>query len=312
MHHPCPTHTDGHRHRLSGADRGAERNCRARADASGPHRRADRDVRAPFPPTAGFPTRTTTGTPPGWTPKSTVDGLRVTSPGQVVEDVRVKGDLTVAAKNVTLRRVEVLGRISNEQGGTCQSGLRIEDSTVRRGTAPTSGDWPAVLVGSYSADNVLIDGMPEGFRVGGKSLGCGAVTITNSYANVVAPDQCGDWHGDGLQGYDAPALTLRDTVLVLNERAGCYGTVAFFYPSNQGNTSVDIDGLVVEGGGFPFTLGMPGPVQNLHVVDKSWGYGPIKVDCSRSGTWDASISTLGADGQPTPVRDLPCTTQNGD
>ena len=43
---------------------------------------------------------------------------------------------------------------------------------------------------------------------------------------------------------------MRNSVLVMVTKDGCGGTAPFFYPAGQGNTSVDIDGLVVKGGGF--------------------------------------------------------------
>ncbi len=52
-------------------------------------------------------------------------------------------------------------------------------------------------------------------------------------------------------------MTLRNTTLDL-DITGCGGTAPFFYPSGQDNTSVDIDGLLVKGGGAPFRLGTPG------------------------------------------------------
>jgi hypothetical protein len=147
--------------------------------------------------------------------------------------------------------------------------------------------------------------------VGGDSVGCGPVVIEDSYADIVRPDVCGDWHGDGLQGYDGDALTVRNTVLRLTITPDCGATSPFFYPSGQGNTSADIDGLIVDGGGFPFRLGTPGTVRNLHIVDGSWYYGPISVACPLLSFWQASISTIGADGQPTPVRAQPCNTTDG-
>ena len=171
--------------------------------------------------------------------------------------MRINGSLIINAPNVTIRRVEVIGgSINNFQGPTCQNGLVIENTTVRRGSGQTSGDFPAINAGGYTARGVLIDGLPEGFRVGGVG-DCGPVVIENSYARVVAPDVCGDWHGDGLQGYFGPALTIRNTVLEFIERSGCGGTAPFFVPDGQGNTSVDIDGLIVIGGGYSFRLGVP-------------------------------------------------------
>lgn len=258
------------------------------------------------PPSSGFPTLQTAGVPAGWTPAATINGdHRVTTAGTVVADLRVNGSLIIDAPNVTVRRVLVVGgTINNWPGQTCRNGLTVEDTTIRRGATTTAAGTPALGDGGYTARNVLIDGTAEGFRVGGKSGGCGPVTITDSYANVVRPDVCGDWHGDGLQGYDGGALTLRNTVLTLDE-TGCGGTASFFYP-NQGNTSVDIDGLIVKGGGYPFRLETPGSVKNLHVVNGSWGYGPLDVTCGLLASWQASVSTIGSNGQPAVVRNLPC------
>lgn len=259
-------------------------------------------------PTTGFPTRATTGVPAGWTPTRTINGdHRVTTSGAVVSDLRITGgSLIIDATNVTVRRVEIIGGvINNWPGQTCRNGLVIEDTTIRKGGASTTAaTLPAVLDGGYTARNVLIDGWPEGFRVGGKSGGCGPVTIEDSYANVVRPDVCGDWHGDGIQGYDGAALTVRNTVLTLDE-SGCGGTAPYFYP-DQGNTSADIDGLLVEGGGFPFRMETPGSVRNLNIVDRSWGYGTHDVMCSKLTAWSARIVTLDANGQPVPVRNLAC------
>jgi hypothetical protein len=262
------------------------------------------------PAATGFPTRASVGVPTGWTPKRVITGdYWVKTAGTVVEDIRVNGVLYVDAPNVTVRRVEVVsGRIENQPRDACSDGLLIENSTVTRGTRRTSDTDPyAVGIGGYTARNVLLDGVPEGFRVGGKHEGCGPVVIENSYARIVAPDNCIDWHGDGVQGYEGPALTLRNSRLDLIERAGCAGTAPFFYPLNQGNTSVNIAGLIVDGGGYPFRLGMPGAVTGLRIVDKSWGYGAISVRCSGLATWEAQTVTLDTSGQPHSVHAQVCT-----
>lgn len=262
------------------------------------------------PDATRFPTADTAGVPEGWTPRSTFSGTyRVTQAGAVVEDIRVNGDIIVEAKNVTLRRVEVVGgRIDNFVGPTCQNGLLVEDSTVRRGSGSTTdGGTPAIGHGGFTARRVEINGLPEGFRVGGRGSGCGPVAIHDSYARVVRPDVCNDWHGDGIQGYDGPALTVRQTTLELIED-GCGGTAPFFYPEGQGNQSVDIDGLLVSGGGISFRLGTPGAVQNLFIEKDTWYYGPIDVRCSRLSLWDADIATVSSSGSVTPVRSQPCNT----
>jgi hypothetical protein len=272
---------------------------------------------APSPERAGqkrFPTRRTAGVPVGWKPKRTLDStLTVSQPGAVVEDIRiVNGDLNIAAPNVTVRRVEVQGGvINNFAGSECASGLKLIAVTVRRAPGQvTEGDFSAIGVGGYTARRVEIVGLPEGFRVGGVDDNCGPVKVINSFALVTSPDVCEDWHGDGLQGYDGDSLTLRRSVLKMRMREDCGGTAPFFYPADQGNTSVNIDGLIVDGGGYPFRLGMPGTVRGLHIVQGSWVFGPIDVKCSVLSSWEADIAVLKG-GQPKPVRGQRCNTEEG-
>jgi hypothetical protein len=267
------------------------------------------------PPTAGWPNAASTGVPAGWSPTSTrTADLTVSTAGTVVEDIRlINADIVVRAANVTIRRVELQGgRIYND-AGPCANGLTVEDVSLIRspGQVTRATDPSALGVGGYTARRVEINGLPEGFRVGGRSAGCGPVIIEHSYARVVRPDECGDWHGDGIQGYDGPALTVRRVTLDLIE-TGCGGTAPFFYPSGQGNTSVAIDGLLVKGGGYAFRLGTPGTVADLNIVQGSWGYGPIAVACGSLTGWQARRVTIDAAYQVTGVAGAQaCDTSDG-
>jgi hypothetical protein len=259
----------------------------------------------------------TTGVPPGWKPLATyTKALHVTKRGAIVEDVRlVDADLVIEAEDVTVRRVEIQsGRIYNEGSFPCRNGLLLEDVTVTRapGRSTSPDDQPAIGVGGYTARRVKIDDLAEGFRIGGRSNGCGAVTIEDSFARITPPDPCGDWHGDGIQGYDGAELHVRNVTLDLAETRGCPGNSSFFYPHSQGNQSVDIDGLLVKSGGFPFRLGMPGSVRGLRIVAGSWGYRPIDVKCSVIDAWDAKIVKIDQDYKFTGIlRAQPCNSEGG-
>lgn len=265
------------------------------------------------PPTgsagARYPTLATTGLPAGWTPVRQITGdVWIRTAGTVLQDVRVtNGTIYVDAKNVTLRHVEGVGvRVNNLVGSSCGTGLLVEDSAFLRGSLGTdaTGD-PVIGPGGYTARNVLIDGAPEGMRVGAKSA-CGPVTVQDSYVHIVPPDNCSGWHGDGIQGYDGAKLTVRNSAVEF-DTGRCGGTAPLFYPDGQGNTSVDIDGLLVSGGGYSFRLGTPGSVSNLGVVDQSWSYGPTDVtSCSSLSKWQANIVTLDEHGQPVTVKPLTC------
>lgn len=260
---------------------------------------------------SGYPRPANTGVPQGWQPRKTVNGdLRVTKKGAVLKDVRIFGDLLINAENVKVRRVDIVGgQVKNTTGGSCGRGLKLIQVTIRNDPDhPTTGEEsPAIGEGGYTARRVEINGMPEGFRVGSVDA-CGRVVIKDSYARITPPYQCDDvdWHGDALQGYGGGNLKLRNSRLVLDNLPTCGGTAPFFYP-DENSGSVDVDGLIVEGGGYPFRLGMPGTVRNLKIVKGSFAFGPTDVRCDLVSVWDAAIVTLDAKGQPTTVRRQRCT-----
>jgi hypothetical protein len=260
------------------------------------------------PAPGGFPTRDTAGLPKGWAPKTQINGdYWVRQAGAVVEDLRVtNGTIYVDAPNVTLRRVQGVGAYVSADPNGCKNNLVIEDSEFVANGPTSDKDLPVIAPGGYTFRNSVIDGVAEGLRVSGNSWGCDGVNVENSFIRVTPPAACTDWHGDGIQGYDGGALRVRNTTIIMVETPSCGGTAPFFYPSGQGNTSVDIDGLLLSGGGYSFRNGMPGPVRNLNIVDRGWGYGPVDANCRVLSVWNANVVTLDASGQPRILRSVGC------
>lgn len=259
----------------------------------------------------GIPTRETTGVPAGWQPKTDITGeYRITEEGAVVEDLRLTdGVLYVLARGVTLRRVELVSaRIINDYSRVCYNDLLIEDATIRRG--PKDLGMPAIESGGYTAVRLQIDGASEGLRVGEKASGCGPVVLEDSWLRMDPPEGCESqslWHGDGVQGYEGPEVTVRHSYIELTDTPECPGTAAFFY-SDQGNTHATVEDVVLAGGAYVFRLGTPGRVSGLKVVEGSWGYGPVDVqDCSVV-EWGAGNEIVRPDGQEgwTRVEPLEC------
>lgn len=268
------------------------------------------------PPPGGFPNPASTGVPAGWTPAQTrTTTLVVDQPGAVVENVQLDdADIVVDAPNVTIRRVKLRGgRITNIAGSSCQSGMTIEDTSIepRPGASNATDREGVIEAGGYTARRVEIWNRAEGFRAGGNSApGCGPIRIEDSFVKLVIPDCDDDYHSDGIQGYDGPPTTVVNSTF--DSREAVCGTAPYFFPKNQGNISVVVDRLLVMGGGYPFRLGVPGPVSGLKIVDGSWEFGPINVACSLVDSWDASIVDIDASYQVTrTVRPQPCNTEDG-
>jgi hypothetical protein len=262
-----------------------------------------------------FPNPQTAGTPPGWTPATTTsNSITVDTPGAVIQDVRLTNgaDITVEAPNVTIRRVELQGGFIDNDTSNCANGLLIEDATLSPGAGQNErGQEGAISYGGYTARGVEITGRSEGFRV--SSAGeCGPVTIEDSFVKIVPPDPCGDWHGDGIQSWYGDALTVRNVTIDMRT-SGCTGTAPFFRPAGQGNQgAATIDGLLVMGQGYPFRLGTAGTVSGLRIVDESWIFAPVDVDCSLLSTWEAKSVTIDANYQVTSTGgDIACSGTGG-
>lgn len=225
----------------------------------------------------------------------------------MVQNLRlINGILYIRANNVTIRNVELVSaRIVNDYDHICYP-VRIEDTSILRGSTDIS--MPAIESGGYTAVRLKIDGPSEGFRVGEKDFpGCeNGVTILDSWVKVDIPDDCSDWHGDGVQGYRGGPLVIRNTYINLAETKNCTGTSAFFYP-DQENTSVVVDHVLLAGGGYVFRLETPGSVTGLKIVDDSWDFAPLDVQsCSKLTAWDAELVTVNADGTVNSAGSLKC------
>ena len=269
---------------------------------------------AAFTATTGFPTRESAGLPAGWVPTQSVSGdYYVRTAGAVVSDLKItNGSIIIQAPNVTLNHIQGIGSyVVNGEGSTCYANLLVQNSTFTPNGTTTDKDDPVIQYGSYTAKNIVIDGAPEGLRVSDGGANCGPVSVIDSFIRVKSPDVCTDWHGDGIQGYGGDKVTVRNTTILMQVTNGCYGTAPFFYPKGQGNTSVDIDGLLVGGSsGYPFRDGMPGPVKNLNVINGSWVFGPIDVNCSVVTAFQAQVVTLNTAGQPISTgKTIGCTGQ---
>lgn len=267
----------------------------------------------PSPPVADgnqFPNPATTGVPAGWVPAQTRSSdLDVNTAGAVVQDIRITdgANLNIDAPNVLVRRVEL-------QGGsihTSDPGVVIEDTTIDR-LAPETNDGGGVIGDcGYTAVRVAILDRNEGFR----ESGCDgrATTIQDSFVRITPPSPCGDWHGDGIQGYMGTNLHVSNVTIDFHETSSCQATSPFFYVGGSGGSPdghAYINRLLLKGGGYSFRMGTPGSVQGLKIVNDSWRFGPILISdagCGAISPWEAQIVNADANWRVTgTVRTVRC------
>jgi hypothetical protein len=268
-----------------------------------------------------FPNRRTTGTPPGWKPQRTRSrNLVVTKPGRVIKDLRLNdsADILVEAKNVTIRRVDLRGGVILNQVGGCGTGLLVEDTTIEPEPGDPYGSGDVSLgEGGYTARRVEIWKRGEGFR----ASDCGPVRIEDSFAYILG-DRPGcplDLHSDGLQGYYAKGLRLRNATIVFGNNCGTspyyvgYGNDGYPNEPPINTGKYKIHRLLVAGGGYSFRQGVPASVTGLRIVDKSWVYGPIDSACSDIKPWEAKIVRVNSSYKVTKVvRNQRCNTESRD
>jgi hypothetical protein len=244
-----------------------------------------------------YPTASCTGVPSGWTPVTTINGnLTITTNGAVIENYLVTGMIDVRANNVTIRKTRTYGGIDNFVTNVVYGPLLIEDSEVVLPPGQTeSWDYGHVFgVANYTCRRCKVVGRAEGWRVGASGYaGAGPVTIEDSYAKLqVTQAQCDadDPHGDGIQGYGGPFVTIRHNTI--DQRDDPCPTSPIFIPSGQGNDGGDIIDNVLAGGGFTLRAygGNFPSITGNKIVYNTWAYGPLDINCSLIGNWSGNAT----------------------
>jgi hypothetical protein len=266
------------------------------------------------PAAAGFPNPASAGVPAGWTPAQTVStDMTISTPGAVVEDVRFTNgaSISVQADNVTIRRVEMLGGVINNQFGdapaNCGHDMVIENATFKQQPGQFEpSDVPVIGEGSYTARAIEVDGRGEGPRLSD----CGPVTLEDSFMRIHGADEgtpaCDEVHSDGVQAVAGVGATARNNTIIFETPCG---TSPWFVVNPSVNTGTyTVDRLLVSGGGYSFRQQVTGSVTGLRIVDGAWVYGPLdEMDCSSLSNWEAKLVTIDADFQVTDVvGDQPC------
>ena len=211
--------------------------------------------------------------------------VTVTTNGAVIENLDIKGMITINANNVTVRNVRVT---SNGEKyliniATGRSGTVIEDVELNGRRITTHG-----IVGSgYTARRVNMYAVGDGFRAGSNTL------IEDSWVHDLGHDGAHEAspHFDAVQSIGGTNITIRNnrlegpwrgqtSAILMMPYVGLLGDVLIENNKLSGGTFtlfVLLPGEGTWGGGAsaPYDPARPVTVRNNTFVNGSAGYGPL-------------------------------------
>jgi hypothetical protein len=211
--------------------------------------------------------------------------VTVTTNGAVIENLDIKGMITIKADNVTVRNVRVTSNgekylISIASG---RSGTVIEDVELNGRRVATHG----IVHGGYTARRVNMYAVGDGFRAGSNTL------IEDSWVHDLGHDSAHDPspHFDAVQLVGGTNITIRNnrlegpwrgqtSAILMLPYAGTIGDVLVENNKLSGGTFtlfVLLPGEGTWGGGVsaPYDPARPVTVRNNTFVYDSAQYGPL-------------------------------------
>ena len=198
---------------------------------------------SPVSATTDRPDPARTGAAPG--PLRSVGELTLEQDGEVLQDVKVSGGLTIRADNVTLRNVWVE---TSDYSVVMNFGrhTRIENSTIK-GTAGSQAAIADFDDGYFSGSHLDISGAADGVGMGSGSR------LASSLIHSLGRGP--DTHNDAIEVSGARDVVITNNV-ILNEggQTSCMMLDDF---SGDGAAGVVIQGNLLAGGGYTIYGGAP-------------------------------------------------------
>jgi hypothetical protein len=199
----------------------------------------------------------------------------VTRDGTVLENVEIRGSLTINADHVVVRNVKVVsdGYWPVRANGR---GVRLLRSTFV-GTAAAQ----ASLAGHFVGRRLNLHGAGDGARMSGGRL-------VNSYIHDLA--QFDGAHNDGIDA-TGPVKIIHNKILV---KTGQTSAIMLSGYGSTTDSNVLVKNNLLGGGGFSFYGGAPDTARGHEVVDnrfttrffpRSGYYGPVAYWRSAGNTW---------------------------
>lgn len=224
----------------------------------------------------GYPAPECTGVPPDTVltdlPLNFFDSYRVTTPGEVVDGKRIRGNLLVTAPDVVVRNSVVEANIYNHYDDEIGTNLQIADTTV----GPESGCLRGLGVGysEYSATRVHIQNYSDGFRISGQN-----VTLLDNLVTLCS--QPGD-HADGVED-NAPSSNVVIRRNTFDLRNAPHSTAPIFMVNTA---PLLVEDNLIMGGGWSLRVynALDGEVEvrDNRAVEGEWSFGPLDgEDCAK-------------------------------
>ena len=235
------------------------------------------------PSQCGYPDATNTGVP-AETGLTVVNGdMKIATDDAVVEGKEIHGCVTVAAKNVTIRKTKIVGACYYMAEVTSGDATldQVEINCTQAGTG--------IANSNLSVHHANIHGCENGLDVGSD------VTVEDSWIHDVYNG--GTAHGDGIQTDDNGTGVLFKHNTIVNP-----GGTSAIITARNGTVGTRIENNLLDGGAY--TVYCPyNSATNFQLANNRFGvgytYGPMTA-CDKAyvtatgNVWDAS-------GQPEPV-----------
>jgi hypothetical protein len=244
-------------------------------------------------PASGKPGPGNTGVPAGVTLSAVKGGLTVTQDNAVIDAKDISGPVTIAAKNVTIKRSKIHGTAASDYGVYVRSGsVSISDTEIW-------GFQNGIAFDNWTATRVNLHGMTDD----GTKLGSN-VTLQDSWIHDMTPSAGAHADGGQMQGGSRNLVVRHNVIDMVNGRE--LGNAALFIAPDLGPSSdgpVTIANNWLNGGNYTVYCvdGDNGRyfVKNIAITGNRFGrqsnYGPatVNVPITQSGNvWDDTGAAL--------------------
>jgi len=205
----------------------------------------------------GFPNASTTGVPAGTRLKPR-GSITVTRNGAVISNLLVRGDITVLANNVTIKKTKVVGGRIAAGYGSEQSGLVVKD--VEIDGEGRVRDWSAIGDSNYKCIRCNIHGTGSGPRA------VDNVVVKHSYIHDLCCYKEGD-HRTAFGSNGGSNIKLKHNTLDCGI-GGCSSSTSFYGQWESANVLVRRNLFNTVSG---YCLLLDQRIKNARVIDNVFG-----------------------------------------